>query len=69
MPSDDPPAARWLKANWEELRPYNFQWLAATADEGLVEVSADLDTVISEVVARGLAEQAVYAFVDFEERH
>jgi hypothetical protein len=69
MPAEDRPAARWLKEHWEEMRPYNFYWLAATAEDGVVHRSASLQSVIDEVVARGLAEQVVYAFVDFEERH
>ncbi len=60
------PGAVWLRRNWEELRHYNFQWIA-TAGDRIDAHGEDLERVMDEIVEQGLAEQAVYAFVDFDE--
>jgi hypothetical protein len=53
-----------LHDRWEQLRPFNFSWVAAT--EGELIHHEDLEALIAEVAERGLAEEAVYALVDFE---
>jgi hypothetical protein len=68
MPIDQPPGAAWLSRYWEELRSYNFQWVAATGEE-LIAAHSELDIVINEVIERELANQVVYALVDFDEEY
>ncbi|HEU0021280.1 MAG TPA: hypothetical protein VFR55_06360, partial [Dehalococcoidia bacterium] len=67
MAMDHQPAAIWFRENWEELRQYNFQWVAAT-DNGLIMsqdgtplVREDLGELMSEVAQTGLGDGAVYA--------
>ena len=66
MPAEVPPAALWLREFWEELRSFNFEWIAA-ASNGIVAHDPELERVMAEVAARGLAHSAVYGLVDFEE--
>ena len=58
------PRAMWFDRAWEELRGYNFEWVAATTEE-LVAHAADLELVMDAVIGRELQAQAVYLFVDF----
>ena len=64
--ADRPPGSVWLAEHWEELRKFNFLWVAATGD-GVVAVDARLESVMSEVGRQGFTCQAVYALVDFDE--
>ena len=58
------PEAMWFDRAWEELRGYNFEWVAATKEE-LVAHAANLELVMDAVIGRELQAQAVYLFVDF----
>lgn len=55
----------WLREHWEDLREYNFQWVAA-GQEGVIASNPSLEALISRVEYSS-AEQAVYAWVDFPE--
>ena len=73
MTREHQPAGEWLRANWEELRQYNFQWVAAT-EHGLILspggtpiTHEDLGVVMSAVAQTDLVGRAVYAFVDWVE--
>lgn len=58
----EPPGAAWLRRNWNQLRPFEFEWVAASERE-IVAHSADLDLVMAVVRNAGLADQVTYAFV------
>jgi hypothetical protein len=62
---EHPGGARWMFDNWKSLFEFNFQWIAATS-QGLASHHESLQRVFIEVLERGLADQAVYAFVSFD---
>jgi hypothetical protein len=65
MPTDVS-GSEWLRRNWDQLRQYNFEWVAAT-EERLVQHDAELSIVMQSVISQQLQEHVVYAFVDFVE--
>ena len=66
MPQPLSPAAAWLHRNWDELRRFNFQGVAATAEQ-LIDGNEDLGILMAQIRGLGLADEVAYAFVDFDE--
>lgn len=66
MPQSISPGAAWLHRNWEELRSFNFRWVAATGEQ-VIDGNEDLGRLMEEMRRLGLADEVAYAFVDFEE--
>jgi hypothetical protein len=66
MASDPSPAARYLLEEWDSLRDYNFEWVAADA-EHVIAHNEDLGAVIEAVLERSDPVSVVYALVDFEQ--
>ena len=66
MPTDDYPGFEWLRRNWDELAPFNFQWVAVDGNQ-LIANGRDLAEVIRTVIRQGVQSKAVYAYIDFPE--
>jgi hypothetical protein len=60
------PGSAWLAAHWDELRIFNFQWVAADGD-GLFANDPLLETVIEKAWYSGRYDTAAFALVDFDE--
>jgi hypothetical protein len=60
------PGSQWLANYWDEMRKFNFEWVAATGD-GPIAHDPLLENVIEQVAMRGLEREAVYALIDFDE--
>lgn len=58
----EPPGAAWLRRNWNQLRAFEFEWVAASDDQ-VVAHSADLESVMEQVIRQGLTDQVTYAFI------
>jgi hypothetical protein len=58
----EPPGAAWLRRNWNQLRAFEFEWVAASEDR-IVAHDTDLERVMAVVMGQELTNQVTYAFV------
>jgi len=60
------PASEWIDENWETLREFNRQWIAATV-EGVLAHSESIDGVISRADERRIDRRTVvFSFICFD---
>jgi len=59
-------ATEWIDENWETLRNFNRQWIAATS-EGVLEHGEDAEAVIARIDERRVDRRTVvFSFVCFD---